>query len=91
MTPDPSVDFSAWGDESDLQTGSTVLKNLDKPIDLTGHELSPFHHRDIIYQDCKFHPIAHLMCYRYAIANEQRTFATGIRKWSRRLDDFPRT
>ena len=89
MTPDPSVDVSAWGDGSDLQTGSTVLKNLDKPIDLTGHELSPFHHRDIIYQDCKFHSIAHLMCYRYAIANGQRTFATGIRKWSRRLDDFP--
>ena len=83
MTPDPSVDVSAWGDESDLQTGSTVLKNLDKPIDLTGHELSPFHHRDINYQDCKFQSIAHLMCYRYAIANGQRTFATGIRKWSR--------
>ena len=68
---------------------STVLKNLDKPIDLTGHELSPFYHRDIIYQDCKFHSITHLMCYRYAIANDQRTFATGIRKWSRHLDDFP--
>ena len=81
--------FLPGGDESDLQTGSTVLKNLDKPIDLTGHELSPFHHRDIIYQDCKFHSIAHLMCYRYAIANGQKTFATGIRKWSRRLDDFP--
>ena len=89
MAPDPSVDVSAWGDESDLQTGSTVLKNLDKPIDLTGHELLPFYHREIIYQDCKFHPIAHLMCYRYAIANDQRTFATGIRKWSRHLDDFP--
>ena len=49
MTPEPSVDVSAWGDESDLQTGSTVLKNLDKPIDLTGHVLSPFYHRDIIY------------------------------------------
>ena len=41
LTPDPSVDVSAWGDENDLQTGSTVLKNLDQPIDLTGHELSP--------------------------------------------------
>ena len=30
MTSDPSVDVSAWGDECDLQTGSTVLKNLDK-------------------------------------------------------------
>ena len=48
MTPEPSVNVSAWGDESDLQTGSTVLKNLDIPIDLTGHVLSPFYHRDII-------------------------------------------
>ena len=32
MTPEPSVDVSAWGDESDLQTGSTVLKNLDPSI-----------------------------------------------------------
>ena len=29
------------------------------------------------------------MCYRYAIANDQKTFATGIRKWSRPLNDFP--
>ena len=29
------------------------------------------------------------MCYRYAIANGQRTFATGIRKWSTHLVDFP--
>ena len=29
------------------------------------------------------------MCYRYAIANGQKTFATGIRKWSRHLNDFP--
>ena len=29
------------------------------------------------------------MCYRYAIANAQKTFATGIRKWSRHLSDFP--
>ena len=76
MTPEPSVDVSAWGDESDLQTGSTVLKNFDKPIDLTGHELSPFYHRDIIYQDCKFHSIAHLMCYRYAIDLRQE-FGNG--------------
>ena len=90
MTPEPSVDVSAWGDGSDLQTISTVLNNLDEPIDLTGHVLSPFYHRDIIYQDCKFHSIAHLMCYIYAIANDQKTFATGIRKWSQHLDDFPK-
>ena len=83
------MDVSAWGDENDLPNGSTVLRNLDQPIDFSGHVLSPFYHRDMIYQDCKFHSFAHLMCYRYAIANGQKTFATGIRKWSRRLNDFP--
>ena len=29
------------------------------------------------------------MCYRYAIINGQKTFATGIRKWSKHLTDFP--
>ena len=29
------------------------------------------------------------MCYRYAVINNQKTFATGIRKWSRPLRDFP--
>ena len=29
------------------------------------------------------------MCYRYAIVNGQKTFATGIRKWSKHLTDFP--
>ena len=28
------------------------------------------------------------MCYRYAIANDQKTFATGIRKWSKHLTEF---
>ena len=36
-----------------------------------------------------FRSIAHLLCYRYAIINNQKTFATGIRKWSRTLVDFP--
>ena len=89
ITPDPSVYVSAWGDENGLPNSSTVLKNLDQPIDLTGHVLSPFYHRNIMYQDCKFHSITHLMCYRYAIANGQKIFATGIRKWSRHLNDFP--
>ena len=39
--------------------------------------------------ESRFHSIAHLMCYRYAIANGQRTFATGIRKWSKHLVDLP--
>ena len=71
------------GYENGLLNSSTVLKNLDQPIDLTGHQ------RNIMYQDCKFHSIAHLMCYRYAIANGQKRFATWIRKWSRHLNDFP--
>ena len=89
VTPDPSVDVSAWGEESDMHQDSIIQKYLDKPIDLTGHMLSPFYQREIIYQDCKFHSIAHLLCYRYAIANDQKTFATGIRKWSRQLVEFP--
>ena len=89
VTPDPSVDVSAWGDEIDLHQDSIVQKDLDRPIDLTGHLLSPFYQRELIYQDCKFQSITHLLCYRYAIANNQKTFATGIRKWSRRLVDFP--
>ena len=39
--------------------------------------------------DSRSHSIAHFMCYRYAIANGQITFATGIRKWSKHLVDFP--
>ena len=89
VTPDPSVGVSAWGDESDLHQDSIIQKDLDRPIDLTGHILSPFYQRELTYQDCKFQSVAHLLCYRYAIANDQRTFATGIRKWSRQLVDFP--
>ena len=89
MTPDPSVDVSGWEDMTDLNTSSTVIKDLDRPIDITGHVLSPFHQRNLDYQDGRFHYIAHLMCYRYTIVNDQRTFATGIRKWSRHLTDFP--
>ena len=69
----------------------TVIKDLDRPIDITGHVLSPFHQRNLDYQDCRFHSIAHLMCYRYAIVNGQRTFATGIWKWSTDISlTFPR-
>ena len=66
VTPDPSVDVSAWGDEIDLHQDSIVQEDLDRPIDLTGHILSPFYQRELIYQDCKFQSIAHLLCYRYA-------------------------
>ena len=67
---------------------SIVQEDLDRPIDLTGHILSPFYQRELIYQDCKFQSIAHLLCYRYAIVNDQKTFATGIRKWSRQISGF---
>ena len=88
-TPDPSVDVSGWEDMNDLNTSYTVIIYLDRPIDITGHVLSPFNQHNFDYQDCRFHSIAHLMCYRYAIVSGQRTFATGIRKWSRHLTDFP--
>ena len=45
VTPDPSVDVSAWGEESVIHHDSTIPKDLDKPIDLTGHILSPFYQR----------------------------------------------
>ena len=89
VTPDPSVDVSAWGNASDLHQDSEIISDLDIPIDLTGHILSPFYQRELMYQDCTFQSIAHLLCYRYAIINNQKTFATGIRKWSRVLVDFP--
>ena len=87
--PDPSVDVSGWEDMNDLKTSSTVIKDLDRPIDITRHVISPFQQHNLDYQDCRFYCIAHLMCYRYAIVNGQKIFATGIQKWSRHLTDFP--
>ena len=89
VTPDPSVGVSAWEEASVLHHDSEIISDLDIPIDLKGHILSPFYQRELIYQDCTFQSIAHLLCYRYAIINNQKTFATGIRKWSRTLVDFP--
>ena len=37
VTPDPSVDVSAWEDATDLHQDSTIHKDLDKPVDLKGH------------------------------------------------------
>ena len=48
-----------------------------------------YHPFTSVISSTKIHSIAHLLCYRYAIANDQRTFATGIRKWSRHLEEFP--
>ena len=57
---------------SDLRQDSEIISDLDIPIDLTGHILSPFYQRELMYQDCTFQSIAHLLCYRYAIINNQR-------------------
>ena len=46
VTPDPSVDVSVWGDEIDLHQDSIVQKDLNRPIDLTGHI---FYQRELIY------------------------------------------
>ena len=84
----PSVIVSKWKDLSTLSTSSEIRLKLDHPIDLTGHLLSPFFVREFHYQGCRFHSIAHLMCYRYAIIHDLKLFAS-IRKWSRHLTDFP--
>ena len=75
VTPDPSVDVSAWEETSVLRPDSDFVNDLDKPIDLTGHMLSPFYPREFNYQDCRFSSVAHLMCYRYAVLHGLRSFA----------------
>ena len=45
MTPEPSVDVSAWDEGSDLHHDSAIVNDLDKPVDLSGHILSPFYQR----------------------------------------------
>ena len=85
----PSVIVSTWKDLSTPSTSSAIRLKLDNPIDLTRHLLTPFFVREFHYQGCRFHSIAHLMCYRYAIIHDLKLFATSIRKWSRHLTDFP--
>ena len=63
----PSMDVSSWNNLSTPASGSDIHVKLDKPIDLTGHILSPFYAREFNYQDCRFNSVAHLMCYRYAV------------------------
>ena len=82
ITLTPSVDVSGLEDTDSHHSRSTAVNELDSPIDLTRHVLSPFYIRNIDYQDSRFNSIAHLMCYRYAVTAGQKTFATGIRKWS---------
>ena len=89
ITSTPSVNVSSWEDADGHHSRPMAVSELDRPIDLTGHVLSPFYIRNIDYQDSRFNSIAHLMCYRYAVAAGQKTFATGITKWSKHLTDFP--
>ena len=85
----PSVIVSTWKDLSPPTNNSEIRLKLDNPIDLTGHLLSPFAVREFHYQGCHFDSIVHLMCYRYAMINDLKSFATSVRNWSRHLTDFP--
>ena len=85
----PSVDVSTWNNSNTPPSSSDIHLKLDQPIDLTGHILSPFFARDFSYQDCRFHSVAHLMCYRYAVLHGLKTFANAIRKWAKPLTAFP--
>ena len=85
----PSVIVSTYNNAFHTSTRSDIQCKLDDPIDLTDHILSPFFVRELYYQGCRFHSIAHLMCFRYAVIHGLRLFATSIRKWTRHLTDFP--
>ena len=85
----PSAIVSTYNNASHTSTCFNTRSKLDDPIDLTDHILSPFFVRDFHYQGCRFHSIAHLMCFRYAVIHGLRLFATSIRKWTRHLTDFP--
>ena len=87
--PSPSVIVSTWKDLPTTPNDSEIRLDLDNPIDLTEHLLSPFAVRDFHYQGCHFHYVAHLMCFRYAVLNDLKLLATSVRKWSRHLNDFP--
>ena len=68
---------------------SVSWTHLLPSVSWTAPLISPNMFLNIDCQDSRFHSIAHLMCYRYAVAAGQKTFATGIRKWSKHLTDFP--
>ena len=80
---------STWKNLSSSSNDSDLRLDLDDPIDLTDHVLSPFAVRDFHYQDCHFHSIAHLMCYRYAVLSDLKLFAISVRKWAKHLTEFP--
>ena len=85
----PSVAVSSWKSSPSSTIDVDLRLDLDSPIDLNGHVLSPFAVRDFHYQDCHFHSIAHLMCYRYAVLSDFKLLATSVRKWSKHLTEFP--
>ena len=85
----PSVAVSSWKSSPSSTIDADLRLDLDSPIDLNGHVLSPFAVRDFHYQDCHFHSVAHLMCYRYAILSDFKLLATSVRKWSKHLTEFP--
>ena len=71
--PWPPVDLSDWDVIKDLHTNTSATAELERPFNITGGVLSPFYYRQLDYQDSRFHSIAHLLCYRYAIVNGQKT------------------
>ena len=79
----PSVAVSSWTNLPSSISDSGLRLDLDDPIDLTDHVLSPFAVSDFHYQDCHFHSIAHLMCYRYAVLSDFKLLTTSARKWSK--------
>ena len=85
----PSVAVSTWTGSTSAKIAVNSQSDLDSPIELNDHVLSPFTVRDFHYQDCHFHSIAHLMCYRYAVLNDFKLLATSVRKWSKHLTEFP--
>ena len=85
----PSVDVSTWNNSNTPPSSSDIHLTLDQPVDLTGHTLSPFFAREFNYQGCRFHSVAHLMCYRYAVLRGSKTFANAIHKWAKSLTAFP--
>ena len=83
----PSAIVSTCDNTSHTSTRSDIRCKLDDPIDLTDHILSPFFVRELYYQGCRLHSIAHLMCFRYAVIHGLKLFATSIRKCTRHLTD----
>ena len=80
---------STWTSSTSAKIAVDSRNDLDSPIELNDHVLSPFAVRDFHYQDCHFHSVAHLMCYRYAVLNDFKLMATSVRKWSKHLTEFP--